>query len=362
MFITRLKRRLFSHPHLSRFLLLLIPVILVLGFIKLVIYPSLPSVISSGAKIILNRDPDVLKNAAGRTNILLLGIGGGNHEGPNLTDTMIVASIQTKFESDAVVVSPIELISIPRDIYLDSIQGKINSAYQIGLDQGAGLVLAKQAASQVTGLPIHYAAVVNFSVFEKVIDTLGGIDVNVPDVLDDYMYPIDGQETNPCGLSPVPLVTDELSAVKIFPCRYEHLHFDPGLQHMDGATALKYVRSRHAEGSEGSDFARSRRQQLVIKAIKDKVFSGSNFLDLSKDLTLYNQIKTSIDTDFDFSQPKALLALGLKYRNATFKNIVLDETLFTNPPEDQRGWILLPNNNSWDQIHQLIASQSGSLK
>ncbi len=359
MYLTRFKRRLLSRPRLSRFLLLLIPVILVIGFFKLVILPGLPSLISSGTKIIFDQNSDILKNNAGRTNILLLGIGGPNHDGPNLTDTMVVASVQTKFTSDSVLVPPILLISIPRDIYLDSLQGKINTAYQLGLDQNVGLVLAKQAASTVTGLPIHYALVADFSVFEKVINTLGGIDITVPDVLDDYMYPIDGQETNSCGLSSVPLVTDELLAVKTFPCRYEHLHFDAGLQHMDGATALKYVRSRHAEGSEGSDFARSRRQQLVIKAIKDKVFSGSTFLDLTKDLELYNQIKTSISTDLDFSQPKALLALGLKYRAATFKNIVLDETFFVNPPVDDRGWILLPNNN-WDQIHQLIATSSGS--
>ncbi len=202
MFITRLKRKIFSHRWFGRLLLLAIPVILILSLIKIFVLPQLSGVISSGAKIILNQNPDILKNSAGQTNILLLGIGGPNHDGPNLTDTMIVASVQTKFSPDSVLIPPVVLISIPRDIYLDSLPGKINTAYQFGLDQGVGLTLAKESASQVVGLPIHYAVVVNFSVFEKVIDTLGGIDVNVPNTLDDYLFPIDGQETNTCGLPP----------------------------------------------------------------------------------------------------------------------------------------------------------------
>lgn len=345
----RLKRQLLSRPKLARLLLLIFVVFPLAGALFYFLIFPLPRLIHTGTQIVLNQNPFSLKNDNGRTNILILGTGGAEHDGPNLTDTMIIISAVTKFDDKTATTSPITLISIPRDIYIDSINNKINAAYDL-----AGLPLTKEIVGQVTGLPIHYAAKIDFSVFEKVIDILGGLDVNVTNVLDDYYYPIDGKENDNCGLTQTAVVIDEVMAAKAYPCRYEHLHFDAGLQHMDGKTALKYVRSRHADWPEGSDFARSKRQQIVIKAVKDKAFSGTNFLNVSKDLEIYNQIRANIDTDFDFSQPQALLAFILKYQGAQFKNISLDDQVLVNPPQDQRGWILLPKNGSWDEVHSYI--------
>lgn len=283
----------------------------------------------------------------GRVNILLLGTGGTRHDGPDLTDTIIVAAASPS--------GTITLISIPRDIYLDSLQGKINMAYAAG-----GLARAEQEVSLVTGLPIHYAVRFDFTVFERIIDILGGIDVNVTSAFDDYLYPIDGRENDNCGLPPA-VVFDDESAAKAFPCRYEHLHFDAGVQHMDGKTALKFVRSRHAAWPEGSDFARSQRQQLVIKATKNKILSEKDLLNLPRNLAIFNELKTNIDTDMDFSSPRKLLDLALRYSNAQFKSISLGEAVLVNPPEDERGWILLPATGTWDQIHQLIATESGQV-
>jgi len=235
--------------------------------------------------VITQRDLE-LKNDNGRTNILLLGIGDQGHDGPNLTDTMILLSIQAKFDKpDTLKLPPIVMISIPRDIYSQSLGEKINAAYATG-----GLVLAKGIISEITGLPIHYAVRGNFSVFEKAIDLLGGIDVNVEHAFDDYQYPIDGHENDNCGYSEAEVAVrsasviagDETTLLTAFPCRYEHLHFDAGWQHMNGVTALKFVRSRHAAGDEGSDFARSKRQQLVLAAVKSKVFSAETLLNPTK--------------------------------------------------------------------------------
>src|SRR5579884_3030834 len=221
-----------------------------------------------------------IKQTNDRVNILLLGIGGGTHDGPDLTDSIIVASYDLK-------TNDVVMFSIPRDLWLPSIQQKINAAYTVGLSKGGdGLGYTENAIGDVMGIPIHYAVVLDFSGFSKAIDLVGGVDVNVPDTFDDYQYPIDGKENDLCGwkeqqmtltpdqakqlnVNPGPLkvyidptgkvATD--SASLDFSCRFEHIHFDKGMTHMDGTTALKFVRSRHALGIEGSDFARSRRQQ-----------------------------------------------------------------------------------------------------
>lgn len=299
-----------------------------------------------------------LKNNAGRTNILLLGIGGTGHDGPNLTDAIIVLSVA--ISSSAVGSgsgSPVILISIPRDIYLDSLGDKINSAYQTGVDKGVGTTLTKGVVSQVTGLPVHYAIVADFSAFDDVIDILGGIDINVEHTLDDGGYPIEGKENDTCGYPAEEVATrsaaitvSPASEIAAFPCRYEHIHFDPGLQHMDGTTALKFVRSRHAEGDEGTDFARSRRQQLALKAIQNKVLSSQTLLSPQTILGIYSQLKSHVSSDMSSAETSQLVNLALQYKDSKIKTVTF-ETLLENPPVDYRGWILLPKGGSWDEVH-----------
>lgn len=286
--------------------------------------------------------PQELKNDNGRINILLLGVGGAEHDGPNLTDTIIVASANIATSSPA-----ISLVSVPRDIYLDSLGEKVNAAYAIGLSKGpdVGLILAKATVSEITGMPIHYAARIDFSVFERIIDLVGGIDVVVQTSFDDPEYPIDGKENDTCQGDPQ------------FKCRFEKIHFEAGSTHMDGKTALKFVRSRHAQGDEGTDFARSARQQLVIKAVKEKIFLTNLLFDPNKTLEIYNQLKAHVDTDFDSKDGAKLVNLAVNFRQAKFKNIILDLNLLENPPVDDRGWILLPKEGSWDAVHKSIKSQ-----
>lgn len=293
-----------------------------------------------------------IKSSAGRTNVLLLGIGGGKHDGPNLSDSMLVLSIKTKFENENEKVPPVILISLPRDIYLESLGEKINFAYAKGAEKNksSGLALAKATVSQVTGLPIHYAVVGDFSAFEKTVDLLGGIDVDVKKRLEDKKYPL-------------PLTKELLEECdgkdEEDPCWYETLTFERGMTHMDGQTALKFVRSRHAEGSEGTDFARATRQQQVITAVKDKFFSTQTFLNPSKIEQVYNLLKSHIYTDADPAHANLFLRMALKYKGAQFKNVVLGENVFVNPPIDERGWILLPKGDNWKTVHNYIKKQIG---
>jgi LCP family protein required for cell wall assembly len=222
-------------------------------------------------------------------NVLLMGYGGGTHEGTYLTDSMLVAHVDPGAKTTT-------LISLPRDLWVKiptkGQEGgfwKINAAYALGVDDRGypnkaeefkgrvgGGNLAKFVVEQVTGLPIARFLALDFNGFKKTIDFLGGIDVKVEKTFDDFEYPVDGSETDLCGRRPEELPDllkiASVSAVRAFPCRYERLHFDAGVVRMDGATALKFVRSRHSI-QDGSDFGRSIRQKNVILAIKEKVLS-----------------------------------------------------------------------------------------
>lgn len=183
---------------------------------------------------------------SGWVNFLLLGIGGAGHDGPYLSDTIIVA--QLKLETGQVVLS-----SIPRDYQVNLGKAgyrKINAAFAEGFaknkDWNEAGQSARSAVESVSGLTIPYFAVIDFNGFEKAVNELGGITVDVPTGFTDYQYP----DENEGYLAPQT--------------------FKAGIQTMDGKRALIYARSRHASGSQGSDFARSQRQQLVIGAIRDK--------------------------------------------------------------------------------------------
>lgn len=243
----------------------------------------------------LSRDPaESLESTNGRTNVLLLGMGGASHEAGDLTDSIILVSFnhQTK---------KLALISIPRDLWVESMVAKINTAYFYGRqrqEDGGGIVLAKAAVEEVLGLPVHYAFALDFSGFKEAIDLVGGVEVLVERTFDDYKYPIPGMEN---------ALPEE--------SRYEHLHFDAGLQTMDGERALKFVRSRMSEDEEGTDFARSSRQRKVILAFKDKVLSSETLLNptkLTELVSLYGQyIHTDIaDADYGSFARMALLVKG----------------------------------------------------
>jgi polyisoprenyl-teichoic acid--peptidoglycan teichoic acid transferase len=221
------------------------------------LWDQLKRLVSSENKDLRGEDDD-------RINILLLGMGGAGHDGPLLTDTIIIGSVKPS-------TGEVAMISVPRDLMVQ-IPGygfrRVNVANAFGeVDHvGQGAELAADVLSETFDIPIHYYVRLDFTGFEKIIDDLDGVDVQVENLLDDEQYPIPGKEN---------ATTTE---------RYEHLYIEPGLVEMDGELALKYVRSRHAKGIEGSDFARSKRQQKVLLAVKDK---GLNIT------TIINPVKIS---------------------------------------------------------------------
>lgn len=289
-------------------------------------------------KLVFDSGAD-LKPIDGRVNILLLGIGGGTHEGPDLTDTIMVLSFQPQHQTLA-------MISVPRDIWSDTLKDKVNSAYHYGEEKkkGGGLVLSKAILSDMIGLPIQYSLVLDFDGFKKVIDLVGGVDVTVQKAFTDYEYPIPGKENDTCNGDPE------------FKCRYETLHFDAGLQTMDGERALKYVRSRHAEGEEGSDFARGRRQQEVILALKNKLLSKDIYLKSGEIEKLYRAFDNATDTDMNMGELMTVGKLFLKTPKDKTTRISIDDQLYTPPTNWYGRFVLLPKD-SFDALHTYIKSQ-----
>jgi len=314
-------------------------------------------------QLIFNRDIN-LKTNDDHINVLLLGIGGKNHQGPNLTDTVIFTSLSTKGDK-------ITLVSIPRDLWVPDLDAKINTAYSTGESkrQGGGLVLSKAVVSKIVNQPIDYVLRIDFDGFVKAVDLVGGLSVNVDRTFDDYEYPIDGKEEDPCGHSDTELaeLATASSQLEAFPCRYNHVHFDKGLQEMDGKTALEFVRSRHAQGSEGSDFARSKRQEKIIKAFKDKIFSLATLANPAKVISLYDILKVSIDTDIKDDEFDDFIRLAEKMKTAQTENAVLDTGdgkskrpgLLINPKSGEEynlEWVLIPRkgNGNFMEIQKYI--------
>ena len=212
-----------------------------------------------------------------RVNILLVGVDKREDEEFSRTDTIILASIDPASKT-------VGILSIPRDLRV-TIPGhgaqKINAAYAIGEVEklpGGGIKLLQRTIYQNFGVNVHYYASVDFRGFEKIVDTFGGVNVDVPYPIKDDEYP-----------------TETLG--------YTGIYFGVGLQHLDGKTALRYARTRHADG----DFGRSRRQQQVILALRQQALSR----DLpSKFWQLLDVLGGSVRTDLSVDQAAALTRLG----------------------------------------------------
>lgn len=308
--------------------------------IVLVVFSALAKIIVPGfvMKFIANGGT-TLRSLEGRTNILLLGIGGGTHAGADLTDTMIVLSLYPSKHSMA-------MISIPRDVWSDTLRDKINSAYHYGEEKkaGDGFVLAKSTVEDVIGMPIQYAFLIDFSGFQKIIDLVGGIRVNVVTAFTDPEFPIVGKENDPCGGDPT------------FACRYETIHFDTGEQRMNGSRALQYVRSRHAEGNEGSDFARSKRQQDVLVALKAK-FTDPRVWVSPRLPVLVRALDDATDTDFNVSELATVGKFFVQVSAGSITKISFEDLLLTPPPWQYDGkYVLVPKEDS-SSIVQFIKAQ-----
>lgn len=276
---------------------------------------------------------DRLNNTKQRdqVNILLLGMGGEGHDGAYLTDTIIVVSFKTTTKQLA-------MVSIPRDLYVDMGSygwRKINSANAYGESNnypGGGAALSSQMVSQVIGQPIDYFVRVDFNGFKKLIDDLGGVDVNIENSFTDNQYP-DYQHG------------------------YQTITFNKGVEHMNGERALQYSRSRHGNNGQGSDFSRSRRQMQLLMAVKNKIMSAGTLLNPIKITDLYNNLTANINTNLNAFEALRLAQLGRNINQEDIIHKILDSSpdgLLYSYISDTGAYVLSPRGNDWTKIHEFF--------
>lgn len=249
-----------------------------------------------------------------RMNILLLGIDQRPGEtGPFRTDTMIVVTIDPE-------TGALGMLSIPRDLWVPIPgygENRINTAHFLGdlhKYPGGGPALAKKTISYNFGFPVHYYMRLNFEGFRRLIDMIGGVDIDVPYEIRDDQYP------------------DENYG-------YDPLYIPAGRIHMDGALALKYARTRKAD----SDFQRARRQQQIILAVKDKVLN-LNLLPslLPKIPELLRTLSDSIQTDIPTEELIQLARLARDLDAEHIKTVVIDEAMTAPQTTPTGAYVLLP--------------------
>lgn len=306
---------------------------------------SLSTILSAGSS-------PLAEDAYGHTNILLLGYGDTTHDGVDLIDSIIIASLDRKTESVA-------LLSLPRDLYfLHTAQmgaGRLNSLYRdykYALQrQGKSAheasmetlhTLAREISAALA-MEIHHVVKVDFTGFIAAVDALGGIPIDIPEDITDPAFP-------------GPNYTTETFAIR------------KGPQTLDGLTALKYARSR----STTSDFDRSVRQQLLLEALGKHVKDLGLLMKPHKLLSLFNIVSNNVETTLSIRelltmariartlpQPN-ILAMHISDRNGLYGEILEPGGFLYAPPRDQfdGASVLLPLSHpefpvTWKQLQTL---------
>lgn len=288
-------------------------------------------------------DPNMLKGEGdGRINVLMLGRGGGYHKAPDLTDTMILVSIDP-------VNYTATMLSIPRDLWVKTSgygQMKINAAWQTGefdylgridpgsTDQAAikeGFKVADNTVESVFGVPVHYNVLVNFEGFKQAIDTVNGVSVTVPNTLVD------------------PSIAWENGGSSTIA--------KPGVQQFNGKQALLYVRSRQSS----SDFARSERQRSVVLALKAKVDSLGTMSNPIKISRLLNAFGNNAQTDLSLNNASRLYGIVKKIDSNKITSIGLadepNQYVITAPIRGQSAVIPKAGMFNYAGIRTYVRSQ-----
>ncbi|MEI6777820.1 MAG: LCP family protein [Chloroflexales bacterium] len=231
-------------------------------------------------------------------NVLLLG--SDRRAGESWTtrsDSLVIIHLDPEHQRVA-------LLSLPRDLIVPIPgygQARINAATVYGdMDPalGGGLALARRTVSEYLDIPIDYVLRTDFHAFTAAVDAIGGVDVNVPEALYDPAYP-----TMDYG--------------------YTVAAFDPGMQHMDGETALVYARIRHSD----SGYARNRRQQQILLSILTEVRQHNILSQVEMISNLSTALRDDIQTDMSMDR---MIGLAWAFRGVSpdkVERYALDETM-----------------------------------
>ena len=265
----------------------------------------------------------VLNNGQETVNFLLIGSDRRSTAGSTRTDTMVIAILRPNE-------GQVSLISIPRDLWV-SIPGyennRVNTAYQLGISSGypgGGPGLLKDTILHNLGIRIDHTAMVDFSGFSQILDTLGGVDVPVS-----------------CAYTDWRLIDPSFDP---FNENNWHLYTTgPGMIHMDGDLALWYARSRQ----KSSDFDRGRRQQEVLRALFTQALQAGT---LARIPDLYNDLQSTVETDLGLTDLLQLAVYAPKMTNADIRSYYIRPPLVSSWITDGGAYVLLPNEAELQQM------------
>lgn len=270
---------------------------------------------------------DLPEDKNGFTNILILGVGGAGHDGEQLTDSIIIVSIDPQTKS-------IAMLSLPRDFWVETAvtQSRINEILRDAPGryekQGYTKEIAHQMAittlenkiTEITGLTVQRYAKIDFRGFEKMIDAVGGVDVVVERSIDDPTYP-DGN----WGV--------------------EHFYLEKGARHLDGATALKFARSRH----DSSDFDRAARQQKILEAFREKALSKGILTSPDKLEAIFGIVKENFESDLSLGELISLAGFASNFNREKMISRVLTDNEF-----DTGGFLVTPSRELYGGAFVLV--------
>lgn len=261
-----------------------------------------------------------------RVNLLLLGVDERPQEnGMARTDTMMLLTLDPTTLQAGV-------LSIPRDLWVPIPgynQGRINTAHRLGElynYPGGGPALARETVELNLGVPIQYYARLNFQGFVDLVDLVGGIDIYVPEAINDPLYPDHNYG-------------------------YDPLYIEAGQHHFDGAMALKYARTRH----DSNDFQRADRQQQVLLAILERVTSLNMLPQLAPRLgELYDIMGESINTNLTLDEVLALAGLAIKVDRSQIRFAVIDETCTEDYITPEGAQVLIPLRDRMREVRDYV--------
>ncbi len=274
-------------------------------------------------------------------NLLLLARGGTGAENPNVTDTIVVVSLRPRSRGAVVVSLPrFAWVAIPA-LKTSDVSGKLYSAYALGVQQdnaslradwrsptGAG-DLAAATVSRLTGMPIDYWMVMDIQGFQRVVDAIGGVRINIPVVLDDPAYPLDESG------------------------RVTHIHIAAGDQVLDGEQAVEYARSRLST----SEADRSLRQQQVLLATVSRLRALSTSPRL---IPLIGALQDHLLTNLGVADARQLAGVVAAVNGSGTRRVIIDESNFmyrqSVPGGDE---ILLPRSGDYSALRTYLAGLPG---
>lgn len=286
-------------------------------------------------------------NQTPRTNILLLGMSGPGYEAPDLTDTILVLSVDPSAGSAT-------MISLPRDLYVEVPEiedgrnyyagyfTKINALYQLNKNSESEELaegMIKQKIGQITGLEIDNYVLMDLEGLKEIIDQIGGLNVFVEKDVFDPRFPAKNFAT-------------------------ETFELKNGWRWLDGQTTLRYIRTRH--DIEG-DFGRIKRQQAVLEALRKKILGMSPLWDLPKIIEIVRTLRRDFKTDLDVLDIKRLWDISRKIDSSSkIKHIVIDANQENGLLEEstavlggKTGFILIPKAGveNYEEIREYIKTK-----